>query len=76
MYAPFFPTHKSESWWVILSSKDEPTRIENPSAIKKIISLEREVVMNDIKIMAPEQAGVYHYELHVKSSDYVGELHI
>ena len=72
VYAPHFPVVKAESWWVICNVIGETGMIAAPSGIKKITSLTREVVVSDIKVVAPKAPGKYNYMIYVKSSDYIG----
>ncbi len=72
VYAPYFPSIKEESWWVIVTNPREPNLIAQPNCIKKITDLGRTVVLTSIKVVVPKEAGTYTYNVLAKSADYVG----
>mmetsp|Transcript_12043 Transcript_12043/g.37078 ORF Transcript_12043/g.37078 Transcript_12043/m.37078 type:complete len:562 (+) Transcript_12043:494-2179(+) len=66
IHAPHFPAVRFETWWVVVSD------FAGNLILADKISAQSKVVNHRVKFLAPPQAGIYVFNIDLKSSDYLG----
>lgn len=66
VHAPLFPLARFENWWILVSDS-----AGNLILADKIGS-QSKMVHHQVKFLAPPQAGIYVFNVDLKSSDYLG----
>jgi pre-mRNA-splicing helicase BRR2 len=66
VYAPRFPSKKTEGWWLVVGDKKRNTLL----CVKRVVVLEKAKIKLDF--VAPEEAGDYALTLYFMCDSYIG----
>ncbi len=66
VHAPYFPSTRLESWWILVSDTAGNLILADK------VNAQSKVVNHRVKFLAPPQAGIYVFNVDLKSTDYLG----
>merc|ERR1712100_424545 len=66
VHAPYFPSARLESWWIFVSDTAGNLILADK------VNAQSKVVNHRVKFLAPPQAGIYVFNVDLKSTDYLG----
>ncbi|CAI5439045.1 unnamed protein product [Caenorhabditis angaria] len=71
VHAPFYPGEKFEWWWVTLTQVDKKEKVRQLVTATQLVKTLVDEQTVDIRFGAPQQKGVYTYNLSIRSDSYL-----